>query len=112
MARYDAFISYSHAEDYAVAEALQSVTQILGKPWYRRRLLRVFRDDASLPATAKLWPDIAKALDESRYFILLASPEAAHSPWVARELAHWLDHKDADTLLIGLTAGNILTCSP
>ena len=37
MARYDAFISYSHAEDYAVAEALQSVTQILGKPWYRRR---------------------------------------------------------------------------
>ena len=51
MALYDAFISYSHAKDRPIAAALQSVIQRLGKPWYRRRALRVFRDDTSLSAT-------------------------------------------------------------
>jgi hypothetical protein len=41
MAIYDAFISYSHAKDKPVATALQSVVQKLGKPWYRRRALRL-----------------------------------------------------------------------
>jgi hypothetical protein len=72
---YDAFISYSHAKDKPVANALQSVVQKLGKPWYRRRALRVFRDDASLSATPHLWPSIEEALGRSRFLILLASPE-------------------------------------
>src|SRR5579863_5094100 len=79
---YDAFISYSHAKDKALAAALQSAMQRLGKPWYRRRALRLFRDDTSLTATPHLWPDIEKALGRSRFLILLASPEAAASPWV------------------------------
>ena len=58
MAQYDAFISYSHAKDKPIASALQSVIQRLGKPWYRRRALRVFRDDTSLSATPSLWPSI------------------------------------------------------
>ena len=45
MAIYDAFISYSHAKDKPIAAALQSVVQALGKPWYKRRALRLFRDD-------------------------------------------------------------------
>src|SRR4029078_2404487 len=76
---YDAFISYSHARDKPLASALQSVIQTLGKPWYRRRSLRVLRDDTSLSATPHLWPSIEKALSESRYLILFASPEAARS---------------------------------
>lgn len=59
---YDAFISYSHAKDKPIATALQSVVQKLGKPWYRRRALRVFRDDTSLSATPHLWPSIEQAL--------------------------------------------------
>jgi hypothetical protein len=51
---YDAFISYSHAKDKPIAAALQSVVQKLGKPWYRRRALRVFRDDTSLSGTPSL----------------------------------------------------------
>jgi hypothetical protein len=39
-----------------VATALQSVVQTLGKPWFKRRALRVFRDDTSLSATPHLWP--------------------------------------------------------
>src|SRR5262245_4897651 len=105
MALYDAFVSYSHAKDKPIAAALQSAVQRLGKPWYRRRALRVFRDDTSLSATPSLWPTIEQALGQSRYLILLASPEAAASPWVNKEVAHWLEHKSADALLIALTDG-------
>ena len=79
---YDAFISYSHAKDKALASSLQSAMQRLGKPWYRRRALRLFRDDTSLTATPHLWPSIEKALGQSRFLILMASPEAAASRWV------------------------------
>jgi tetratricopeptide (TPR) repeat protein len=105
MATYDAFISYSHAKDKPVAAALQSAVQTLGKPWHRRRSLRLFRDDTSLSATPSLWPSIERALDRSRYLILLASPEAATSPWIAKEVAYWLEHNSAETLLIAITDG-------
>src|ERR1700751_5581755 len=102
MALYDAFVSYSDAKDKPIAAALQSVVQKLGKPWYRRRALRVFRDDTSLSATPHLWPTIQQALAESRYLILLASSEAAASPWVDKEVAYWLEAKRVDSLLIAL----------
>ena len=104
---YDAFISYSHAKDKPIATALQSVVQKLGKAWYRRRALRVFRDDTSLSATPHLWPSIEQALSQSRFLILLASPEAAVSHWVGQEIAYWLDHNSADTVLIALTDGEL-----
>ena len=70
MALYDAFISYSHAKDKPIAAALQSVVQRLGKPWYKRRALRVFRDDTSLSATPQLWPSIEQALAPISFFDL------------------------------------------
>lgn len=102
---YDAFISYSHAKDKAIAATLQAAIQKLGKPWYARRALRIFRDDSSLSATPHLWPTIEQALSGSRYFILLASAESAKSPWVDKEVAHWLERNSIDTVLIGLTDG-------
>jgi hypothetical protein len=103
MATYDAFISYSHAKDKHIAAALQRVIQNLGKPWYKRWSLRVFRDDTSLSAAPSLLVAIERALDESRFLILLASPEAGVSPWVGKEVGYWIEHKSADTLLIALT---------
>jgi tetratricopeptide (TPR) repeat protein len=108
MAAYDAFVSYSHAKDKPVAAALQSVIQRLGKPWYKRRALRLFRDDTSLSATPGLWPSIEQALANSRYFLLFASPQAAASPWVNKEVSYWLEHKMADTLLIAVTEGTLV----
>jgi hypothetical protein len=67
--------------------------------------LRVFRDDTSLSATPQLWPSIEQALSQSRYFLLLSSPEAAASPWVAKEAEYWLANKRTDTLFIGVTDG-------
>src|SRR5262245_28892941 len=107
MVVYNAFISYSHAKDKPVAGALQSVMQRLGKPWYRRRAMRIFRDDTTLSATPSLWPSIEQALAQSQFLILVASPEAAASQWVNKEIAYWLEYKSADTLLIALTDGEL-----
>ncbi len=107
MPTYDAFISYSHAKDKPIAAALQSVIQRLGKAWHQRRAARVFRDDTSLSATPHLWPSIERALSGSSHLILLASPEAASSPWIGKEVEYWLEHKSFDTLFIGLTAGEL-----
>src|SRR5829696_7520070 len=96
---YDAFISYSHAADGKLAPALQAALQRFAKPWYHRRALRIFRDQTSLAATPELWPTIQIALDGATHFLLLASPEAAASKWVRREVAHWLATKPLGRLL-------------
>src|SRR4051794_11377103 len=88
---YAAFISYSHAVDGKLAPALQSGLHGFARPWFRLRAVRVFRDEASLSANPGLWSSIEQALQGSQFFILLASPEAARSPWVAREVAYWLE---------------------
>ncbi len=90
---YDAFISYSRALDGALAPALQTGLERFAKPWYRSRALRVFRDTASLSANPGLWSSIEKALASSAWLVLMASPEAARSKWVNREVAWWLAHK-------------------
>jgi WD40 repeat protein len=106
---YKAFISYSHAADGRLAPAVQSALHRFAKPWYRLRAIRVFRDKTTLAATPALWPSIEKALGESEFFLLLASPEAASSPWVQREIAFWIERRpeDRDNFLIILTDGNL-----
>src|SRR5438046_1852793 len=86
---YDAFVSYSHAADGRLAPAVQTGLQRLARPWYRVRDLRIFRDDPGLTVNPHLWASIVTAMDESAYFVLMASPEAAASPWVNREIEHW-----------------------
>src|SRR3954451_9050699 len=104
---YAAFLSYSHAADGKLAPALQSGLHGFARPWFRLRALRVFRDEASLSANPGLWSSIVQALGSTQFFILLASPEAARSPWVGREVAYWLQHKSLSTLLIVLTEGEL-----
>jgi WD40 repeat protein len=106
--QYDAFISYSHAADGRLAPALQAGLQRLAKPWYKPRALRVFRDDTGLAVNPALWDSIASALEASRFFVVLVSPEAAASPWVNREIEHWVATKDPGAILPVLTDG-ILT---
>ncbi|MEW8232098.1 MAG: hypothetical protein AB2745_17360 [Candidatus Thiodiazotropha endolucinida] len=103
----DAFISYSHATDGRLAPAIQSGLRRFAKPWYRLRALNVFRDKSSLSASPGLWPSIEAALRQSRYFILIAAPEAAASEWVGKEVRWWIDHRSTETLLIALSGGEI-----
>lgn len=105
--RYDAFISYSHAADNAAAPALQAALHAFARPWNRMRALHVFRDQTSLAASPELWPAIEAALADARWLLLMASPEATASRWVAREIDWWLTHRPVQTLLIVLTGGEL-----
>ena len=107
--RFDAFISYSHEADRRLAPVLQSALQKFAKPFYKPSGLKICCDRTDLSTSPGLWSSIEPRLADSRYFILLASPEAARSPWVARELETWLDVKGGaiSRLLIVLTGGHI-----
>ena len=103
---YDGFISYSHAADDLLAPRLQAGLQRFAKPWWKRRALRIFRDESSLSANPHLWSSITDALDRSAWFVLLLSPDAAESPWVNNEVEYWLEHKDPDRIIPVLTDGD------
>lgn len=103
--KYNAFISYSHFLDHKLAPSIQAGLQRLGKPWHKIRQLNVFRDETDLTAAPSLWQKIVEAMDSSDYFILLASPEAAASIWVNREIAYWLSKKDSSKIIIAVSSG-------
>ncbi len=71
-------------------------------------MVRVFRDDASLSANAGLWSSIEKALGDSSWFVLLASPQAAESKWVNRDFERRLEHNPPERILIVLTSGEVI----
>lgn len=103
---YDAFISYSHEKDHHLAprlrEAVQSIGRVNGSPGPS-----IFLDESALSASPALWSSITAALDDSSYLVLLASPEAARSEWVDRELRYWLETKSIDSVLQVLTSGDL-----
>lgn len=105
---YKAFLSYAR-EDKRVAKALQTALERFAKPVLRQRALEVFRDDHVLRADDDLWGTILEALADSQFLILLASPDAAASAGVQRELEKWLSLHDglAVNLLIVLTGGEL-----
>lgn len=104
---YKAFISYSHAADGKMAPAIQRGLHRFGRPWFRGRAIRVFRDATNLSISPGLWSSIESALAESEYLLLLISPQAARSKWVCREVDYWVSHRSAETLLLVLTEGEI-----
>ncbi len=103
--QYDAFLSYSHAADGQLAPALQNAVQRFATPWYRLRSLHLFRDQTGLSASPGLWTAIEAALSGAEWFVLFASPDAAASVWVEREVSWWLAHRDHRQLLIVVTDG-------
>jgi WD40 repeat protein len=104
---YNAFISYSHTADSTLAAALQSALHRFAKPWYKLRALHIFRDQTNLAVNPALWSSIREALDQSLFFILLASPEAASSPWVAKEAEYWIGKNGTSHVLLVLTGGTL-----
>src|SRR4030095_5827783 len=86
---------------------LHAALHRFAKPWYRLRAMRIFRDQTTLSATPELWGDIERALSESQYFLLFASPEAAASEWVGREVEWWLNHRPVERIFVLLTHGEL-----
>jgi NAD(P)-dependent dehydrogenase (short-subunit alcohol dehydrogenase family) len=104
---YDAFVSYSHKRDGRLAAAIKQGLHAFARPWYRVRALHVFLDNTNLAANPDLWSSIEEALGGARHLVLLASPEAAGSPWVDRELRQWRTTRPIDRLVLVLTAGEL-----
>lgn len=104
---FNAFISYSHAADGRLAPALQRGLEKFAKPWYKLRNLNIFRDESTLSASPHLWSNIEAALRNSEHLLYMASPQAAASKWVQKEIMFWLEHKSPETLIIVLTDGEI-----
>jgi WD40 repeat protein len=105
---YDIFISYSSG-DRRLVQALQRRLEQFANPWYRRRRWRVFHDVSNLSATPDIAASIHAALTGSAWLILVLSPEAARSRWVAQEMEWWLAEKapkPLDRLLIAVTNGD------
>lgn len=104
---YDAFVSYSHGSDGAFAPGFQQRLEAFARRGRVTRALRVFRDDANLAANPNLWHGIEQALASSTWLVLLASPQAAESPWVGKEIEWWLRNRSVERILIGLTSGHL-----
>src|SRR4029450_2077397 len=84
--RYRAFISYKHGRSRVFAERLESALMAYAKPLLGRPIA-IFRDERHLRPGIDLPALIRSALTDSDFLIVLASPEAAASPWVNDELA-------------------------
>ena len=79
-----------------VAE-LQGQLQRFARRWPRPRALRIFRDVTNLSVSPDAWAGIEHALSESRWLILVASPEAAGpSGYAARSSGGWITGRQSN----------------
>ena len=94
---YWAFISYSsrdakwgkwlhkRLENYSIPEEFQGLKLKDGTS-IGKNLRPVFRDRDELSGSAELGPAIKLALEQSRFLIVLCSPNSAKSEWVNKEI--------------------------
>lgn len=104
---FKAFISYKHAVSSSFALRLEQALKAYAKPLLARPI-RIFRDEKHFAPGIDLPKLIVDALNVSEFLILLASPEAADSPWVRDELVHWCGElKRTPKIIIVLVNGEI-----
>ena len=102
--RYKAFISYSHTQR-GLARALQEALYRFGTPWHQRTSALIFRDESGLAANPDLWGMLRAALDESEYFIYLASPEAVRSSYTPKEIGYWISERGPEKIILAVAKG-------
>lgn len=112
---YAAFVSYRHLdatepgqqwaawvqtllERYTTPPELAGQQSLYGDP-VPDKMERVFRDKDQLPAHGDLGALIHDALEKSRVLIVLCTPNAVASPWVADEILHFKKLGRADRII-------------
>ena len=114
---YFAFISYKR-EDEEWAKWLQKKLESYSLPTAIRKenpelpnnIRPVFRDQSEL-AGGNLKAEIEKGLNGSKYLIVICSPRSAHSPWVSKEVQHFIDQGREEYIIpfiIGGTPNSIV----
>ena len=113
--QYAVFISYRHADNQEMGrkwanwlhEALESYEvppDLIGKTSLRgdkvpASLYPVFRDEEELPADADLSTNIRHALENSGLLVVLCSPRAVQSRFVADEIRHFKELGKSERIL-------------
>ena len=99
--KYWAFISYSskdkkwgkwlhnRLENYPIPREFQE-TQLFDGTVLGKNLRPIFRDRDELAGSAQLGPAILKGLKQSRFLIVLCSPNSAKSKWVNKEIEDFI----------------------
>ncbi|MFD5280681.1 TIR domain-containing protein [Streptomyces rubrogriseus] len=105
---YGAFLSYSGERDRRWLPQLRHAIEKQSRPWYKPPYIRVFLDKTGVSIGPELWGKIEAGLARSDWLVVLASPEARSSVWVDREIAWWLEHKSVHTILLVVTAGQLV----
>lgn len=121
-AHYRAFVSYSHRdqafgrrlhrrlERYAVPRRL--VGRLTPRGPTPKRVAPVFRDREELSAAHDLSAEIREALASSGALIVVCTPNAAASPWVAREIELFRELHPDRPVLAALAAGEPVQAFP
>ena len=113
--KYWAFISYSHS-DARAASAVQRALETYRLPkrvagtttaagMVPAFLKPVFRDRDEMQAGADLKTTVREALAQSRYLIVVCSPDAARSAWVNREIIEFKKLRGESRVLALIAAG-------
>ncbi|MCR5249776.1 MAG: toll/interleukin-1 receptor domain-containing protein [Lachnospiraceae bacterium] len=112
--RYDAFISYRHAElDTEIAKGIQRRLESFVLPANlrsrypkdHRRIRRIFRDEDELPLAESLSDQIEKALRNSEWLIVICSPRYQESFWCAKEIEYFRGLRGLERILCVLIEG-------
>jgi hypothetical protein len=113
--RYPAFLSYSHRDAvfarrlHRRLEAYALPRRLVGRSGPRgpvpARLTPIFRDREELPAADSLSAEVRAALAASGALVVVCSPAAAASPWVAREIDTFRDLHPGRPVLAVLAEG-------
>ena len=108
---FEAFLSYCHA-DKAAAQRLHRQLEGYRLPGHLRlactrgnpdgRIGKVFRDREDFPAAADLSASVRQALADSAALIVLCSPNAKASRWVAREIVLFRELHPERPILVAL----------
>lgn len=118
---YWCFISYRHADNkeegrqwatwlHQAIETYEVPEELVGTRNERgdlipERIFPVFRDEEELPADADLSNPIFRALDRSRFLVVLCSPRAVASTYVEAEIRYFKQRGKSDRVLAALIEG-------
>ena len=109
---YDAFISYRHTpQDTKTAETIQyelehyRIPKGVRSAYGIKKINRIFRDQAELQMSSDLSREIERALDASRFLIVICSEAYNQSPWCLHEVEYFLKHHNPERVLCVLSQG-------
>lgn len=115
---YFAFISYKSQdkkwakwlqrklESYSLPTALRKE-----KPTLPDKIRPVFRDVTDLSG-GKLEKEIEKNLNKSKYLIVICSPRSAQSPWVSKEVQHFINQGREGCIIPFIIGGTPYAANP